>query len=1234
MYQSFYKLTGKPFRLSPDPGFFFPSRGHKRALAYLRYGLNQDEGFVVITGAPGTGKTTLAKILLQELGDKNLVVAHLTTTQLEADDMLRMVAASFGIRYEGLEKSALLKSLEQFLLARARERKRALLVIDEAQNLPERSLEELRMLSNLQVGDKALVQTFLLGQAQFRQMLDHPDMEQLRQRVIANYHLSPLAADECQRYIESRLQHVNWKNDPTIAEVAYERIHEYTEGIPRRINMLCDRVMLYACMEEMHDITGEVVALVIRELEQEVSGDYVEPASSDRIPLPSMFPVEPESIKAPSGEPDTTSSPADNKTTQPQTHTLKPPLKTEKPAKPAFGQAAKKTTIPPKQKTPADHVEKLSEKLKAEAAKWQKEKTVSTRDSSEDAEKTDSHVMGNTVTRHKPAPFQSGEDQTFTQSGIDERDLFRVIPGGKSGAQQNPPAEQSAQGRPLAPAAQAQPSQEDVVLRRILRLVLAFHRSPSRFPGLDNANQPLPDGITELLELAISDDQVLTRVSPAAVMGISPMMLRAAVRFFVRRAFFVVDSDDYRVLGLQSGSSQSLVERHYDLLMRLLRQDKQRGSADSVERIGQAYEALGRLDQAVQSRQQPRERRPVVEETEDESDATDDGLTIDFEQVTTRPDTRARISSAFGKKPHEVINLDAAVSRKRIRYVGQLAVLGFGALVIVLGMYIVQLEPSVDGQDQDVQVQQSDQMANIDTISEARRAPLSFSDGTDDAVVQIETGRQAPTLSRVDEFGAGDDLPDERSTNTGLAGDAMETEAVGSSSPGTKLPDKKTVAASRGKKEAFFDRDTFPGASVDTVFSDNTLAEKDTTKAVQFDTMNKPESKSRVAVVDEESTPVKIPDVVRTDKQTLAVVPQQYPGVDVEIASGSAPADIAVKQTPGSAVVPEVPRSNAVVLSETRQQTTNGVNENTGAGNVTIINPSLGAVTGSALQGGQLTASTETAPATITTPVRSAIPEKDLNDIIGQFVDAYQKGDIGKVMSLFAANARTNNRTTSDGIRADYADLFKSSVSREMDITSLFWESDNIHARGVGEYRARVKAADTARAQTFIGKVTVQLTRHGDKLEMTRFYFSNQKVIAEPDVVVAKPAPAVAAKTVSREEIQALLSNFVRFYADGNLDGLVALFAENARTNDQTTRAGVEKDHADLFDNTNYRQMTIKGMQWEFVNATATGSGSFEVVIRAKGSEILNTYTGTIEIQVQRLANKGLIITKMIHNTQ
>jgi len=309
VYEDFYHLRAKPFRLSPDPEFFFASRGHKRALAYLRYGLMQDEGFVVITGSPGTGKTTLAQILLQEMDQSALVVAQLTTSQLDPDELLRMVAASFGLRYEGVDKAGLLKTMEAFLIARAREKKRALLVVDEAQNLPSKSLEELRMLSNLMVGGKALLQTFLLGQPQFRNMLDNPDLEQLRQRVIANYHLSELAEDECQSYIETRLQHVGWQGDPKITAAAYDGIYQYTQGIPRRINMLCDRLMLFGCLEQRHEIDNSVLRDVTDELQQEISGkpikrddlteDDVEPQKVEFDPLTAQIipPPPPEPVQ-------------------------------------------------------------------------------------------------------------------------------------------------------------------------------------------------------------------------------------------------------------------------------------------------------------------------------------------------------------------------------------------------------------------------------------------------------------------------------------------------------------------------------------------------------------------------------------------------------------------------------------------------------------------------------------------------------------------------------------------------------------------------------------------------------------------------------------------------------------------------------------------------------------------------------------------------------------------------
>src|SRR5690348_17181785 len=207
MYEDFYKLSGKPFQLNPDPSFFFGSRGHKRAFAYLQYGVYQSEGFIVITGEIGAGKTTIVRNLFEHLDRDRLVAAQIVSTQLDADDMLRSVAVAFGLPIRSVDKATLLASLEAFLCKLAMDRKRALLVVDEAQNLTPRAIEELRMLSDFQLGDQALLQSFLIGQPELREMMQSGEMHQLRQRVIASYHLGPLDKAETQAYVEHRLAH-------------------------------------------------------------------------------------------------------------------------------------------------------------------------------------------------------------------------------------------------------------------------------------------------------------------------------------------------------------------------------------------------------------------------------------------------------------------------------------------------------------------------------------------------------------------------------------------------------------------------------------------------------------------------------------------------------------------------------------------------------------------------------------------------------------------------------------------------------------------------------------------------------------------------------------------------------------------------------------------------------------------------------------------------------------------
>ena len=286
MYETYYGFSAKPFRLRPDPHFFYGSKGHKRAMAYLDYGLSQGEGFIVITGEVGAGKTTLVRNLLNNLPSEQIIAAHIVNTHLDSDDTLRMVVSAFGLEYENVSKADLLTRLERFLRACDQEGRRALLIVDEAQNLTPRTIEELRMLSNFQADDKPLLQTFLLGQPEFRTTLHSPSMSQLRQRVIASYHLGPMDAAETQAYIEHRLATVGWNGDPSFTAGAYAAIFEYTGGIPRKTNTLCDRLLLMGYLEEMHAFTEDDVNTVIRDIDEEfeLPPGAVEAAAAEPMP--------------------------------------------------------------------------------------------------------------------------------------------------------------------------------------------------------------------------------------------------------------------------------------------------------------------------------------------------------------------------------------------------------------------------------------------------------------------------------------------------------------------------------------------------------------------------------------------------------------------------------------------------------------------------------------------------------------------------------------------------------------------------------------------------------------------------------------------------------------------------------------------------------------------------------------------------------------------------------------
>jgi putative secretion ATPase (PEP-CTERM system associated) len=272
MFESHFGFSAPPFQLSPDPSFYFESKGHGVALSYLKYGVYQREGFIVVTGEIGCGKTTLVRTLLEGLDTREVVAAQVVNTQLDSYDLLHAICTAFGVPIAGSSKAHMLATLEAFFTSLAATRRRALLVIDEAQNLGTKEVEELRMLSNFQLGPQALLQSFLVGQPELRLMLRSSTMEQLRQRVIASCHLGAMNATETRAYVEHRLRHVGWNAFPAFADDAFDQVHAFSGGIPRRINVLCTRVLLACWLAGNDAITASDVANAAAELGAEMGG--------------------------------------------------------------------------------------------------------------------------------------------------------------------------------------------------------------------------------------------------------------------------------------------------------------------------------------------------------------------------------------------------------------------------------------------------------------------------------------------------------------------------------------------------------------------------------------------------------------------------------------------------------------------------------------------------------------------------------------------------------------------------------------------------------------------------------------------------------------------------------------------------------------------------------------------------------------------------------------------------
>ena len=292
MYERFYSLRERPFSLSPDPDYLYPSRVHREALSYLQYGIEGHAGFIVVTGEIGSGKTTLLQTVLRGL-DRQTSVSRLVNTMLDARELIEAIMLDFGLDPgHGRSKPHLLHELARFLVDQRMAGRLALLVIDEAQNLSLSALEEVRMLSNLETERSKLIQIVLVGQPNLRNMLWRPDLEQLHQRVTVSYHLQPLDAADTAAYINHRLRRAAVGAPLEFRRDVTDLIHQHSQGIPRKINVIADAVLLFGYGEEQKTIDVGLTRQVLDELET-TGVIAAPPEGAGPVPAPAHEPMAP-----------------------------------------------------------------------------------------------------------------------------------------------------------------------------------------------------------------------------------------------------------------------------------------------------------------------------------------------------------------------------------------------------------------------------------------------------------------------------------------------------------------------------------------------------------------------------------------------------------------------------------------------------------------------------------------------------------------------------------------------------------------------------------------------------------------------------------------------------------------------------------------------------------------------------------------------------------------------------
>jgi len=267
MYLAFYGLKQKPFNATPDPKFLYLTPGHREALAQLVYGVQENKGFIVLTGEVGTGKTTLLQTLLQRL-DGNTAVAFVFNSTLPFDGLLEYMLEDFGIAKAGETRAQRLFALNNFLIERRRTGQKTVLIIDEAQNLDAPTLEQVRLLSNFETPTEKLLQILLVGQPELRAKLQLPELRQLKQRIGLQCRIQPLTQEETREYVRARLRIAGARDLRLFSEGAISRMAEYAGGIPRLVNIVCDHSLLIGYADQRRQIERDIVEQAIQYLEE------------------------------------------------------------------------------------------------------------------------------------------------------------------------------------------------------------------------------------------------------------------------------------------------------------------------------------------------------------------------------------------------------------------------------------------------------------------------------------------------------------------------------------------------------------------------------------------------------------------------------------------------------------------------------------------------------------------------------------------------------------------------------------------------------------------------------------------------------------------------------------------------------------------------------------------------------------------------------------------------------